>query len=97
MKAHTARHRKRWKSRGLTTLQGKALLRDSKGLCAICGNPFGVKGAKLDHDHDTGLARGYLCNKCNLAIGLLGDTAESLGRAFAYLMRPPAAKYHKTP
>jgi hypothetical protein len=91
-------HKRRLKTmrlRGLTVFQGKALLHSTKGACPICLNPFGKgrKGPHLDHDHVTGLARGYLCSKCNLAIGQLGDTAEAVGRAFAYLVNPPAARY----
>lgn len=32
------------------------------GRCGVCGN---VKPLVLDHDHRTGLARGYLCTRCN--------------------------------
>lgn len=95
MKAHTRRHVVRWRSRGLNVTQGKALLKATGGKCSICRRPFGAKGPHLDHDHETGLARGYLCSQCNLAIGQLGDNAEAVGRAYAYLVNPPAAKYHE--
>lgn len=39
----------------------------------------------LDHCHHTGLFRGWLCGKCNTAIGKLGDTLEGVKRAVAYL------------
>ena len=39
----------------------------------------------LDHDHQTGHFRGWLCNKCNLGLGALGDTLSTLRRAVAYL------------
>jgi hypothetical protein len=34
-----------------------------KGRCAICG----IRPGRLvtDHDHETGLVRGFLCNTCN--------------------------------
>lgn len=67
--------------------------------CDCCGrNPRdarrGNESLCLDHDHATGAFRGWLCHSCNLGIGLLGDNADALRRALAYLERPvssPAA------
>ena len=39
----------------------------------------------VDHDHNTGQFRGWLCRRCNLGIGKLGDTVESLQNALNYL------------
>ena len=39
----------------------------------------------LDHDHDTGEARGWLCNKCNSALGWFDDNIDFLKRAVQYL------------
>lgn len=64
-------------------------------LCECCGNPEvriqvgRIHGLHLDHCHDTNIFRGWLCNACNLGIGKLGDTVESLERALAYLKRNP--------
>ena len=41
----------------------------------------------LDHCHTTGKFRGWLCFKCNSALGKLGDNAAGLRRALAYLER----------
>jgi hypothetical protein len=41
----------------------------------------------LDHNHETGKFRGWLCDNCNTGIGKLGDTVEGLERAIAYLKR----------
>jgi len=40
----------------------------------------------LDHDHDTGKFRGWLCRNCNQGIGKLGDNIEGLTRAVKYLL-----------
>lgn len=39
----------------------------------------------VDHCHKTGNVRGLLCNQCNRAIGMLGDTVEGLQKAIDYL------------
>lgn len=54
-------------------------------LCECCGNPPGAKSLAIDHDHDTGRFRGWLCHRCNLGIGLLGDTPDGLIQALNYL------------
>lgn len=38
-----------------------------------------------DHDHDTEQFRGWLCHKCNLGLGNLGDDPERCKRAMEYL------------
>lgn len=60
--------------------------RPAPDVCESCGmSPDAA--LHLDHCHVTGKFRGWLCNKCNLGIGALGDTVESLERAVAYLRR----------
>tara|TARA_R100000808_G_scaffold23003_1_gene50523 strand:+ start:106 stop:585 length:480 start_codon:yes stop_codon:yes gene_type:complete len=39
----------------------------------------------LDHDHDTGEFKGWLCNKCNSALGWLSDDIDNVRRALNYL------------
>lgn len=69
---------------GLSAEEYYALLEKQKGLCALCGvKPTGK--LVVDHCHKTGRIRGILCRKCNLGLGLLGDTAEFLAKAVAYL------------
>lgn len=71
---------------------------EQKGKCACCGihqNELTKKFA-VDHDHDTGLIRGLLCNHCNLALGKLGDNIEGLMRALNYLEKHELTKERKT-
>lgn len=42
---------------------------------------------RLDHDHETGAFRGFLCSKCNLALGHFLDSVELLDKAKDYLNR----------
>ena len=39
----------------------------------------------LDHCHETETFRGWLCHKCNRALGGFDDCIEILGRAITYL------------
>ena len=40
--------------------------------CECCGGlPNGLGTMNLDHDHKTGKFRGWLCSRCNIAIGQL--------------------------
>lgn len=56
-------------------------------VCEICGYPCTVRErVAVDHDHVTGLLRGFLCHACNVGIGHLA-TIENLEKAIAYLRR----------
>ena len=72
---------KNWKVAGLPVAT-----RPEPSVCECCGRPD-RKALSLDHCHVTGAFRGWLCTKCNLGIGKLGDTIEALSRALAYLKR----------
>ena len=41
----------------------------------------------LDHDHNTGEFRGYICWKCNSALGFLEDKISNVRRALDFLER----------
>lgn len=58
--------------------------------CALCKKPEADCKQRLaiDHCHETGRIRGLLCGTCNLALGKLGDTVESLLNARRYLEIP---------
>lgn len=51
--------------------------------CPICGRVPGK--LHLDHDHETGEHRDYLCGPCNRALGLMQDDPEVLRAAAAYI------------
>lgn len=88
-KAHALSQRKN--RYGLTDEQVAALL--SSGRCDLCRKP----SAKLHIDHDhaccPGLRscgrciRGALCVRCNIGLGIFGDTEEGLERAIDYLQK----------
>lgn len=61
--------------------------------CAICGIEKhealanNSTGWCVDHDHKTGMFRGMLCSKCNIAIGMLQDSPSLLWKAAEYLYK----------
>ena len=55
-------------------------------VCECCGK-FQIGALNLDHDHQTGKFRGWLCRRCNVGIGCLDDSIEGVLRAAAYLHR----------
>lgn len=62
------------------------LKKDQSRKCGIC-----AKEGRLcvDHDHTTGRVRGLLCNGCNGALGVFGDSIEGVKRALSYLESAP--------
>jgi hypothetical protein len=62
--------------------------RPAPQLCECCGKPERPeRGICLDHDHPSGKFRGWLCHKCNTAIGALGDNWQGVYAALDYLFR----------
>lgn len=61
------------------------LARWQDGRCAICGK---VRELVCDHDHATGLVRGWLCRSCNTTEGTNQDPDTIFAR---YRERHPAA------
>lgn len=56
--------------------------------CPICHKttiPGLTSKVVLDHDHKTGLARGWICDSCNTGIGRFKDNIELLKNAINYL------------
>jgi hypothetical protein len=75
---------------GITQAEYDALFSQQQGLCGICGREGSrTVGPPLDvdHDHVRNRVRGLLCNSCNRAVGLLGDSIEGLERALEYLRK----------
>jgi hypothetical protein len=66
-----AHHLRRY---GLSRADFDALLDSQGGVCAVCKKAdWNGRGPFVDHDHDTGKVRGIICNKCNTALGMIGD------------------------
>lgn len=71
---------------GISADEFDELLEEQGGGCAICGKPPDrAGGMHLDHDHETGVIRGILCQPCNHAVGLFQDNPDLLEKAARYL------------
>lgn len=54
--------------------------------CQLCDKAFNKRqDLHIDHCHSSGKIRGVLCRTCNVSLGGLGDTVESLNKAIKYL------------
>ena len=72
---------------GLTYAEYVERLADQSFMCEICETPLWIEGKQthLDHDHTTKQLRGFLCNRCNLALGLFKDDVKNVESAMLYL------------
>ena len=67
---------------GIGAAEVQALVDAQGGLCKVCcRNP----ALQVDHDHDTGVIRGILCDGCNGGLGLFNEDIQLLQRAIEYL------------
>ncbi len=82
----TSRMKRRLRRYGVTPEQAGDCLDAQGGVCALC---MGDGPLELDHDHATGLFRGWLCGPCNRFLGHSHDDTSLLRRAIAYLSGKP--------
>lgn len=74
----------RLRKTGVSNEQYQKKLLDQDGVCAICKGTC-TKALAADHDHDTGVFRGLLCNSCNRGLGYFKDNMKLLKEAYKYL------------
>jgi hypothetical protein len=56
--------------------------------CDSCGEPnCARRSLHYDHNHVTGLFRGWLCHRCNTALGQMDDSVAKLQSLIKYLQR----------
>lgn len=75
------------KNYGITLAEYNAMFAAQNGLCKGCyGHQSSLrKSLSVDHNHATGKVRGLLCDRCNVALGMVRDDIQVLNRLAAYL------------
>jgi hypothetical protein len=76
-----------WRGGTSPAYQRKQATRSKPDHCEVCGaagSDF-KRGLCFDHDHDTGAFRGWLCTRCNVALGMVNDSVERLQALSDYL------------
>ncbi len=59
-----------------------------QGGCAICHKPcITHKSLSVDHDHETRIVRGLLCQKCNTAIAMINEDEDIIWNMMEYLKK----------
>jgi hypothetical protein len=92
--ANYSQRRKAWLARNVESRRafrrkwaGKpAPTRPCPPACELCEQPPGKRSLHLDHDHETGAFRGWLCSNCNSGLGLFRDNPRLLRKAAKYLV-----------
>jgi RNase P subunit RPR2 len=59
-------------------------------ICPICKKPsipYVTANLVIDHDHDTGNAREWICDSCNTGLGRFKDNVELMQEAIKYLKK----------
>lgn len=72
---------------GITQIEYNQMLKDQNGTCAICGRNNKGRALNVDHDHETNVIRGLLCNMCNTGLGSFNDDTVTLEKAVEYLKK----------
>jgi hypothetical protein len=83
------------KTYGLTVDDLLSLMESQSNLCKICKidlTTLNPKNVHIDHCHNSNemKIRGVLCNKCNMALGLMNDDVTLLQNCIEYLNAVPS-------
>jgi len=78
---------------GITKTDYEQMFQNQKGQCLLCDR-VGVP-LRVDHNHQTKVVRGLLCDRCNLGVDMIEKT-EWFKQAIEYLRNPPARLLQQT-
>ena len=85
---HSSRALKNWdlqKKYGITLADYLRMLKEQNGACKICLGVDAHKALAVDHDHQTKVVRGLLCDRCNRGLRHFKDSPAYLQLAIDYL------------
>lgn len=88
-RSHKGENHPMWKG-GISQKYRKTLApRPQPEDCEVCGAfaGKGKMGIHFDHDHTTGKFRGWLCGRCNVALGMVKDNSETLIALAEYIKK----------
>lgn len=77
-----AAQRSRWFQRHNLPKKERLAGRPRPTFCELCGRRGRIQ---FDHDHNTGLFRGWLCSPCNRVLGLVREDIQTLKHMIDYL------------
>ena len=63
----------------------KIVVRPQEITCPICKKYVTGSKINMDHDHNTGKFRGFLCSRCNKGLGFFCENTRTLRYAIKYL------------
>jgi hypothetical protein len=58
---------------GIGLVEYRAMKEAQNFKCYICNKDCTIAKFCLDHNHETGKVRKFLCNKCNMLVGVVED------------------------
>lgn len=70
---------------GIEREEYENILENQDSKCAICAVDISGNKKALDHCHNTGKIRAFLCKRCNCGIGFFSDNPVLLNKALDYL------------
>lgn len=70
---------------GLSYEDYLSLLERQEFKCAICKKKAGKRRLSVDHNHTTNKVRGLLCDRCNVGLGMFGDSPQLFYNALDYI------------
>lgn len=79
---------------GITYEQLTAWLKTIENKCESCGEGFGIPATfTVDHNHTTGINRGLLCHRCNVALGLLRESPRAIAGLLLYAKKHNCVRF----
>ena len=71
---------------GMAIQEYDAMIIAQNNLCAICNQSQTRRNLSVDHCHQTNRVRALLCDRCNLALGMVNDDLDIVERIKQYLI-----------